>query len=217
MGGGDEPGNIVKLTPEEHFTAHLLLMKINPKHVGLIASVIKMTGPTANRRNKLYGWVKRRHSDAISKKVFCYSTETGQLVATYSNVGAASIAVGLHHQTIYSCIRIPGRRTAGGFSWSYSDVSPGPIKLTPTGRRAWGTLKNYAPRHAWNGSRAIVDDWKRATELEQWLKSGTGSLATFIRQRSFTSNQTCYRIVQHIKKGWSPTTDKDFQEWKTTL
>ena len=30
MGGGNDPSNLVRLTPEEHFVAHQLLVKMNP-------------------------------------------------------------------------------------------------------------------------------------------------------------------------------------------
>jgi len=62
LGGGDESGNLIDLTPEDHFFAHLLLAKI---HGGkLWAPVAFMVGgsrkdyrPTHSR--KKYGWVCR--------------------------------------------------------------------------------------------------------------------------------------------------------------
>lgn len=49
MGGGNEPANIVRLTAEEHFVAHQLLVKMFPEHRGLI------------------GWLRRRFSAMISE------------------------------------------------------------------------------------------------------------------------------------------------------
>ena len=63
MGGSDESNNLVKLTPEEHYIAHQLLAKIHPKNNALAMAVLMMT---VNRSsNKLYGWVRRRHSEAM--------------------------------------------------------------------------------------------------------------------------------------------------------
>jgi len=58
MGGTDEEHNLVCLTPEEHYLAHQLLVKIYPNEEKLTYAAFMMTvGNTRN--NKLYGWVKR--------------------------------------------------------------------------------------------------------------------------------------------------------------
>lgn len=67
MGGSDENSNLVALTPEEHFVAHILLVKMYPEHRGLIAAVQGMTQTRQGRPNrKLYGWLKRRHTEYMS-------------------------------------------------------------------------------------------------------------------------------------------------------
>jgi hypothetical protein len=55
--GSNDPSNLVKLTPEEHYLAHLLLIRIHPGVKGLIYAVKMMSG---QGNNKSYGWVKRR-------------------------------------------------------------------------------------------------------------------------------------------------------------
>lgn len=60
MGGTDDKENLVQFTPEEHYVAHQLLHKIYPKERGLAFAVVAMTGNvTGQRRNKLYGWLRR--------------------------------------------------------------------------------------------------------------------------------------------------------------
>lgn len=61
LGGSNKKENIVKLTPEEHFLAHQLLVKIYPDHKGLKYALYMMTKAPNGRRqsNKLYGWIKR--------------------------------------------------------------------------------------------------------------------------------------------------------------
>lgn len=61
MGGSDDPTNLVALTPEEHYVAHLLLVKMNPGNSKLIFAANMMS----NRSNKSYGWIKRKFSEAI--------------------------------------------------------------------------------------------------------------------------------------------------------
>lgn len=68
MGGSNDADNLVKLTPEEHFVAHLLLVKMFPSHSGLIYAVVKMCLPVGERKGrKLYGWLKRKYSEERKK------------------------------------------------------------------------------------------------------------------------------------------------------
>jgi hypothetical protein len=67
LGGSDLPDNLVQLTPEEHFVAHQLLIKMYPGNLGIAYAVICMSGKTSKkhqRSNKLYGWLRRRASEA---------------------------------------------------------------------------------------------------------------------------------------------------------
>jgi hypothetical protein len=58
MGGSDESFNIVKLTPEEHYVAHQLLLKIYLNSPQLVYAANMMT--VGRTTNKIYGWIKRR-------------------------------------------------------------------------------------------------------------------------------------------------------------
>ena len=66
MGGGNEKENLVKLTAEEHFVAHQLLVKIYPDEPKLVCAVIFMSYQCGN--NKVYGWIKRAMSKARKGK-----------------------------------------------------------------------------------------------------------------------------------------------------
>jgi hypothetical protein len=69
LGGQDTSDNVVDLTPEEHYTAHLLLIKIYPENNSLIQAASMMTVNAKNhqRKNKLYGWLRRKHAVAMSE------------------------------------------------------------------------------------------------------------------------------------------------------
>lgn len=71
MGGTDETSNLVKLTPEEHYVAHQLLVKMNPEVDSLVYAANKMTvsSKTVKRNNKRYGWLKRRYQSVCKKRV----------------------------------------------------------------------------------------------------------------------------------------------------
>lgn len=65
LNGQDSEKNLVKLTPEEHYVAHQLLIKIYPDNHALAKAAAMMipNRPT----NKMYGWVRRRF--AIAKSI----------------------------------------------------------------------------------------------------------------------------------------------------
>jgi len=65
LGGSNEKSNIVRLTPEEHYVAHQLLVMMHPGHRGILWAASNMTGASAKmaRRNKLYGWLRRLLSE----------------------------------------------------------------------------------------------------------------------------------------------------------
>jgi hypothetical protein len=71
VGGANTKENIVKLTPEEHYVAHQLLIKIYPGVDALVFAAKKMTvsSGTQKRNNKLYGWLKRKHQLVCRKRV----------------------------------------------------------------------------------------------------------------------------------------------------
>lgn len=62
LGGTDAKENIVELTPEEHYVAHQLLVKIHNTQ-SLIYAANMMTvdsNKNSSRNNKLYGWLRRK-------------------------------------------------------------------------------------------------------------------------------------------------------------
>ena len=69
IGGTDDKENIVILTPEEHFLAHQLLVKIYPNESKLIFAAAMMICHNSENRNtnKLYGWLRRRKNLILSE------------------------------------------------------------------------------------------------------------------------------------------------------
>lgn len=68
MGGTNDANNLVDLTPEEHYVAHQLLVKIYPDNYKLVNAAVMMTVGSSGKRNnnKLYGWLRRRLATANS-------------------------------------------------------------------------------------------------------------------------------------------------------
>ena len=65
LGGDSKKTNLVRLYPEEHYTAHLLLVKIYPSNHSLVRAAMLMSGKASKftqRSNKFYGWLRRKHA-----------------------------------------------------------------------------------------------------------------------------------------------------------
>jgi hypothetical protein len=73
LGGSDDATNIVKLTPEEHYVAHQLLVKMHrgnnklvfAAHAMLMAGKRRGIAYTVN--NKEFGWLRRLNARALSE------------------------------------------------------------------------------------------------------------------------------------------------------
>jgi hypothetical protein len=80
LGGTDNPLNLVKLTAEEHYVAHQLLVKLNPKHEGLAYAALMMSVSNGvhKRSNKLYGWLKKQASETRRGKPGNLPSEEGR-------------------------------------------------------------------------------------------------------------------------------------------
>ncbi len=72
MGGSNDKANLVRLTPEEHYVAHQLLVKMYPNNVKLIFAAHKMH--QGRKNNKIYGWLKKAHAKAMSEKIVTLET-----------------------------------------------------------------------------------------------------------------------------------------------
>jgi len=70
MGGSDDIQNLVLLTPEEHYVAHQLLVKMHPTNKSLVYAANMMTvgsDRVVRCNNRSYGWLKRRLSECLSE------------------------------------------------------------------------------------------------------------------------------------------------------
>jgi len=98
VGGTDLNDNIAKLTPEEHYLAHLLLVKMYPGNKKLIYAA-NMMCRGKNRSNKLYGWLRRllsKESTGQGNPMFGrkYTNERKALSARF---GPDNAFYGKHH------------------------------------------------------------------------------------------------------------------------
>lgn len=65
IGGTDDKDNLVRLLPEEHLVAHLLLAKVHRNNPKLMYAANMMCSRVAN--NKEYKWVRENHARNVSE------------------------------------------------------------------------------------------------------------------------------------------------------
>lgn len=78
-GGDNSPDNLILLTAEEHFVAHLLLVKIfkgTDLYRKMVYAAHAMSMDIAGRKinNKRFGWVRREYSKSLKGKTFSKET-----------------------------------------------------------------------------------------------------------------------------------------------
>ena len=78
LGGTNEKSHLIYLTAEEHWIAHLLLVKIHPTVSSLVYACQAMSmagGYNQRTTNKLFGWIRREYSITVSNR------NTGRVVS----------------------------------------------------------------------------------------------------------------------------------------
>ena len=109
LGGSDDENNLVCFTPEEHFVAHQLLLKIYPNEPKLAYGALMMTTDKYGHRvhNKLYGWIKRKLSEnncfpagseaAKQRAKKCGESQKGKKLSDEHKRNLANSMIGKHH------------------------------------------------------------------------------------------------------------------------
>jgi len=109
MGGTNSRSNIAILTPKEHFLAHQLLMKMYPENRDLVLAVKIMTvsSDTVIRNNKMFGWLRKRFSEAMKQRVVTEATKNKISIANIGNKNAQGLK---HSDESKNKISIAGMR-----------------------------------------------------------------------------------------------------------
>ena len=155
MGGNDSKSNLVDLTPEEHFIAHQLLVKIYPANDKLVYAARWMSNRVVN--NKEYGWIKRKYRDVVAGKARSVESVQKQRATV-----AAKVAAGDWHSTNL------GKHLTDEHKAALSNAHSG--KEIPVKSRT--SLEGYIMRYGeeeglrlWNLKRAETSERKKGVKL----------------------------------------------------
>jgi len=219
LGGNDDPSNLVDLTPEEHFVAHQLLVKLYPTNPKLIFAVRMLTGSSRNmkRNNQMYGWLKRKFSENTSGDNHCLRKNTE---ARKKN------------QRYMRSDKNPGKNQPKGKEhWKFG-VPFDTSCFTEEGLRSLSESKlgDKNPMYGikpWEHGRATDITkaiWARADEIyEIWLKNDKPS---FCKLFGLSMNKKYHwkrdgkevgpfmNMVKYFRNGWKPTKDLKWMEFK---
>lgn len=144
LGGTDDKNNLALLTPEEHFLAHQLLVKIYPNSPPLInAAVIMTTHHTKQRtNNKLFGWLRRRSSQYRKEWLAENGHPRGMLRKNHSDETKLKISIKTKVALLDKCVPVYAYNLDGTFYKEYISItdcakdlktSPSNVKYTAEG------------------------------------------------------------------------------------
>lgn len=163
LGGTDDSANIAILTPEEHFLAHQLLVKIYPKSTPLIKSALIMTTHQNRQRanNKLFGWLRRRASLHQKQWIAENGHPRGMLGKKHDVNNIGYITSGLKKYSSEKRIEVHAYNLDGSFYKTYDSIiacakelktNASNVKYTADGK--FGHCKNKQLRYNFSESIA---------------------------------------------------------------
>lgn len=171
MGGTDDVENLVQLTPEEHYLAHQLLIKMYPDVRGLARATQLMTIHHTKSRtnNKLFGWIRRKCAADSSAQMTEWHKENehpkGMLGKTHDENDIPRIVAGLLKYAEEKKVKVYAYNLDGTFYKEYDSISdcaaelktsPSNVKYTADGN--YGHCRKKQLRYDFV---AILPEYKR--------------------------------------------------------
>lgn len=212
LGGTDDESNLVDLTPEEHFVAHQLLVKLYPANSKLIFATNMLTVSSKNvkRNNKMYGWLKRKFKENTSGDNHCLRKNSEARKKNQDYMTGPNNPSTLNG-TWNKGLSVKLRKT---------DLTPEEREQHSTRMKTKNPCAGVKP---WNHPRATDTTralWKRAEEIYNiWIANDTPS---YCKLCGLTMNKKYnwkedgelagpfMNMVKYFRSGWIPTQD---QEW----
>lgn len=128
MGGTDDVENLVQLTPEEHYLAHQLLIKMYPTIPGLAHAAQLMTVHQTDGRttNKLFGWIRKKCGEDASVKMKKWHKENehpkGMLGKKHDVNNIGNITAGIKQSALQKRVKVHAYNLDGSFYKTYSSL-----------------------------------------------------------------------------------------------
>lgn len=132
MSGSDELSNLVALTPEEHYVAHQLLVKIYPTNHKLVYAA-RMMG-SCRQNNKEYGWIRRkivgmmtgvpRTLESVTKQreTIKYQYENGRISNMLGNILTDKHKQAISAANTNKTVEVKSRSSLEGYTIRYGEM-----------------------------------------------------------------------------------------------
>jgi len=187
LGGNNEDANLVKLTAEEHYVAHLLLCKMYPTNGRLAFAANMMSNSNSNlkRNNKSYTWVRKKMADHMR----------------HNNPNAGGISrreyVKKHGHPVCTREHITDKFRNKCREAKLGELNPN-FAIPP-----W--------RHA-KATTLTIDIWRNAQRYFEWWKQTGRSYHRMAKEFGFQHpTMSHHNLIKRFKAGWVPNQD---EEWK---
>jgi hypothetical protein len=124
LGGTNDKDNLVRLSPEAHYLAHQLLVKIHPDNHKLVYAVNMMTMNLQGKRqnNKLFGWLRRRASEYRKEWLLEHGHPKGMLGKHHKLENINKITSGIKQKAIEKRIEVYTYNLDGSFYKKYDSL-----------------------------------------------------------------------------------------------
>jgi hypothetical protein len=210
MNGTNDKENLVKLTPEEHYVAHQLLVKIHPGNHSLAKAAAMMT---VNRTtNKIYGWVRRRFAESMKE------SQRGHKNSQYQSRWIYSVA-------LQQCKKIPKDDPIPD-GWEIGRImdfdklklrSEKKQKVSKRKKRkiVERSRKEKAPRL----DKKLINFQNSQRNAQEWyaklLASNANSLRSFVSESDYPYSHVAFiRMLKKYIPGFNPTHGQKFDSKK---
>lgn len=206
LSGGDEPQNLVLLTPEEHYLAHQLLTKIHPGHKGLIASAMYVTSRGGMR---VHGWLRRQQRLAMlgENHPINRSEEVRRKNQEYM-------------RSEHNPSRVNPRRGEKHHFFGKTDC----YKHSEAGKQVMSEQKKgeknpFYGAWGWRHPTCTEDSkkvWARADEVLKIHQANPKmGYSRVSKVMGLSTPFAAAGVLAKIKEGWNPLTDAEWKEWKS--
>lgn len=218
LGGTNEPYNLVKLTLEEHFLAHLLLVKVYPKSNSIVFAAHMMLNRTKNTRNtnKKYSELRRKFYKANKEKVVSIETrkkisesqigkKASENTKTKMSESHKGKVLSKDHKNNLS--KMQNERSKNG-THNLKGLSKQKVE---NGTHHWLNIKPWKSNRATENSIKV---WLLAEEIiEKYKETGLRSVG-LSNHFGFRSNKPFDNLIKKHESGWVPSNDPDWVKFK---
>lgn len=212
LGGADDDSNLVELTPEEHFVAHQLLVKLHPTNSKLIFATNMLTVSSGNvkRNNKMYGWLKRKFSENTSGDNHCLRKNDEARKKNQEYMSGPSNPSKLNG-TWNKGLSVKLRKT------DITDEEKLNHSIRMQEKNPCAGVKPWNHPRATDYSKSV---WKRADILYQvWIDNDNPSyckLYTLVNNKCYTNDSKVIgpymNLVKYFRNGWVPKEDIEWNK-----